>query len=163
MKYRILPIEEKYIEGYSAAVDQVAREKLYLAFLEGPPLAASRDFVLENLQKNMPHFVALMDDSVVGWCDISSFDRPVFAHAGILGMGIIAPHRDKGIGKALMNKTLEKARAIGLTRIELEVREENDRAIKLYEKCGFAVEGIKRNATCIDGKYSNDLIMALLF
>jgi RimJ/RimL family protein N-acetyltransferase len=42
------------------------------------------------------------------------------------------------------------------------VREENRRAIALYEKVGFVVEGLKRKSTRIDGTYSNDLCMALL-
>lgn len=163
MEYRVVPIEEKHIEGFCAAVDQVARERMYLAFLEGPPLTMSKVFVHEQLQKDMPHFVALIEDSVVGWCDISPFNRPVFAHAGVLGMGVIAQYRGHGIGKALIHDALEKAKAIGLTRIELDVREENHRAIKFYEKYGFKFKGLKRNATRIDGQYSNDLIMALLF
>lgn len=35
--YSIIPITEQYIEGFRSAVDSVAREKKYLAFLEAPP------------------------------------------------------------------------------------------------------------------------------
>jgi energy-coupling factor transporter transmembrane protein EcfT len=36
--YQILPITEEHIKSFRAAVDSVAREHKYLAFLEGPPL-----------------------------------------------------------------------------------------------------------------------------
>lgn len=78
-------------------------------------------------------------------------------------MGVIAEYRGHGIGNALMQATLDKAQTQGLTRIELDVREENHRAIKLYEKFGFKIEGLKKNATRMNDKYSNDYIIALIF
>ncbi len=78
-------------------------------------------------------------------------------------MGVLASHRSQGIGKALIGVALEKARNIGLTRVELTVREENIRAKALYEKFGFFVEGIHRNAVKIGEKYENHLSMAVLF
>ena len=62
-----------------------------------------------------------------------------------------------------MHSALELAKAKGLTRVELTARENNTRAIALYKQFGFVVEGLKRNATCIDGVYENDVIMGLLF
>jgi RimJ/RimL family protein N-acetyltransferase len=162
MSWSVAPIAEEHIEGYWSAVDSVAREREYLAFVEGPPLEASRAFVLRNLRENRPHFVALHEGSVVGWCDIASLDRPVFAHSGVLGMGVVAAHRGRGIGGALIRAALGKAAATGLTRIELTVREPNLRARALYEKLGFAVEGVKRDAVRIDGRRENLVCMALL-
>lgn len=85
--YEIVPITEEHIENFRAAVGSVAREHKYLAFLDEPSLEMSRAFVLENLQGNWPHFVAISDGKVIGWCDITSLHRPVFAHSGALGIG----------------------------------------------------------------------------
>ena len=163
MTYEIIPIEEKYIESFWHAFGSVAREGLYLASLDAPPLEKTKTYMLERLKTNLPYFVALVDDKVVGWCDISSLNRPVFAHSGSLGMGIIAEYRGQGIGKKLMQIALEKAKEIGLTRVELGLREENTRAIEMYKKFGFVIEGIKRNACKVGDIYSNDLVMGLLF
>jgi ribosomal protein S18 acetylase RimI-like enzyme len=162
-KYQIMPITEKYIEGFREAVGSVAKERKYLAFLEAPTLEMTRDFVLENLRDGWPHIVAVIEDQVIGWCDITSLHRPVFAHSGVLGIGVLAEFRGQGIGEALMRAAIEKARARGLTRIELTVREHNKPAIALYEKLGFQVEGLHRNAVCIDSKYESHISMALLF
>lgn len=75
----------------------------------------------------------------------------------------MAQYRGKGLGKALIDKALKEAKRKGLTRIELTVRENNKPAISLYEKFGFFIEGIQRNAVCIEGKYENHVLMALLF
>jgi len=160
--YQIIPITEQHIEGFRAAVDSVSREHKYLTFLEAPPLEMAREFVLENLQGNWPHFVAISDDKVIGWCDITSLHRPVFKHVGSLGIGVISVYRGQGVGEALMCTALAKAKEIGLSRIELSVRENNKRAIALYKKFGFEVEGLHRNAVCIDGQYENHISMALL-
>ena len=164
MNYEIVPITEGHIDGFWSAVNSVARERKYLAFLEGPPIQTTRDFVLENIRGNWPHLIAISDAAkIMGWCDITALNRPVFAHIGSLGIGVLAPYRGHGIGRALMDAALQKARLKGLTRIELTVRENNTPAIALYEKFGFEKEGTHKNAVCIDGKYENHVFMALLY
>ena len=162
MHFHIVPIEEKHIEGYWHALDSVARERKYLAFIEGPPIHTTRSFVLGNIKDEWPHVVAISEEKIIGWCDITPLDRPVFAHIGSLGMGVLASYRGHGVGEALIKTTLLKAETKKLTRIELTVRENNKPAIALYEKFGFVAEGIHRNGICIDGKYENHIFMALL-
>lgn len=163
MNYEIIPIQEIHIPGFWSALDSVARERHYLAFLEGPPIQLTTDFVLDQIHNDWPQFVAIHEGVVIGWCDISPLDRPVFAHIGSLGMGLLAPYRAKGIGTALIRAALQKAKLKGLTRIELTVREQNKSAIALYEKFGFVVEGIHRKAVYIDGQYEHHVFMALLW
>lgn len=164
MAYDIRPIAEDHIAGFHAALDDVAREKKYLAFLEAPPLDKTAAFIRNNIKEDHPQFVALAEGKVVGWCDvIPAKDRPIHAHTGVLGIGILPAHRGKGVGRALMTATIDKARAKGLTRIELTVREKNLNAIALYKRIGFETEGLKKNAVRIDGVYENIYLMALLF
>ena len=89
--------------------------------------------------------MAIKDNQVIGWCDITALDRPVFSHIGSLGIGILAPYRDQGLGKKLLEAALEKASLKGLTRIELTVREKNHRAIALYKQFGLADPTSYRN------------------
>lgn len=161
--FSIVPITEEHISGYRSAVDSVARERKYLAFLEAPSLEMSRAFVLENIREGWPHFVAIVDWIIVGWCDISSEHRPVLAHCGSLGIGVVNGHRGKGIGEALMRAALQKAKDKGLTRIGLTARENNSNAIALYRKLGFVIEGLHHNAIRIDIQYENQISKGLLF
>jgi RimJ/RimL family protein N-acetyltransferase len=163
MEVRIVPIAEEHIEGFRNVLDTVARERRYLGFLEAPSLEEARGFVMRNIGKGYPQCVALLDARVVGWCDVLPFERPTLAHGGVLGIGLAPEHRGRGIGKALLAATLEHARAAGLTRIELTVREDNKRAIALYAKLGFVHEGVKRKGVRLDGEYHNLVSMGLLF
>jgi RimJ/RimL family protein N-acetyltransferase len=161
--YKIVPIAEEHISGFRAAVDFVARERKYLAHLEAPPLEETKRYILRNIEHGYPHFVVLSAATVVGWCDVlPNRSRVIYSHSGTLGIGLLPEYRGKGIGRQLMRRTIDAAFAFGLTRIELTVREANANAIALYKSLGFEIEGLHRNAVCIEGQYENLHSMALL-
>jgi ribosomal protein S18 acetylase RimI-like enzyme len=56
----------------------------------------------------------------------------------IQNLGITPEHRGRGLGTVLMLKALEGFRASGLRRAFLEVTAQNDGAVKLYRRMGFA-------------------------
>jgi ribosomal protein S18 acetylase RimI-like enzyme len=160
----IVPIAEHHIDGFHRALDIVARERRYLAFLEAPPIAATRTFVLDNIKRGHPQFVALSAGEVVGWCDVTpASSRPIHAHRGVLGIALLQQFRGKGIGTKLIRSSLVAARAFGLHRVELTVREDNSSAIELYKKVGFEIEGVQRDAVLVDGVYENVVCMAVMF
>jgi ribosomal protein S18 acetylase RimI-like enzyme len=163
MTCQIAPIAKEHIPVFRAGVDVVARERKYLAFLEAPPLEDVTRFVLDNIEHGSPQFVVLSADTVVGWCDvIPNRSRVIYSHCGTLGIGLLPEFRGKGIGRKLMRRTIGAAFPFGLTRIELTVRENNVNAIALYKSLGFEIEGLHRNAVCIEGQYENLYSMALL-
>jgi RimJ/RimL family protein N-acetyltransferase len=140
----IVPIRKAHIASFRERLDAVSRERRYLAFLEARPSPAIRRFVSGNIRAGNPQFVALKEGRVVGWCDICRMDRPVYRHVGILGMGNLKEFRGQGLGRRLILATLERARGIGIERVELTVYASNKRAIRLYKSAGFVREGIKR-------------------
>ncbi|OQP87668.1 GNAT family N-acetyltransferase [Rhizobium rhizosphaerae] len=158
----IEPIREDHVEGFHKALDMVARERLYLTFLEAPPLESTRAFVRDNIASGHPQMVALAQGQVVGWCDIRRVDRPTRAHCGILGMGILPGFRDRGLGRRLILRTIAAGWEAGLSRIELECHHDNPRAAALYRKVGFREEGLARKAILIDGRFIDAIQMALL-
>ena len=149
--------------AFRRVVGSVAREGRYLAMLRAFPLPQVKAFIADSVRKGRPHFVALAGKKVVGWCDIVEKPRALLAHSGVLGMGLLPPYRGRGIGAALMERALADAKAKGFTRIELTVRADNERAKRLYEKFGFAVEGLCRRHMRVRGKYYDSYLMAVLF
>ena len=51
---------------------------------------------------------------------------------------------------------------LNLHRIELFVHDFNDRAIRTYKRIGFVEEGRKREALYLDGRYHDELLLAIL-
>ena len=159
----IVLITQDHIESFHRALDFVARERRYLSFLEAPPLPSVRAFVLDNISHGYPQLVAVSAGQVVGWCDVVPKPRPIDAHVGVLGMGLLPEFRGQGLGDRLIRQTLAAARAFGLSRVELSVRESNAGAITLYNRVGFEIEGLQRSATRVEGVYENVVLMAILF
>lgn len=162
MRYNVVPIEERHVVEFHQALDRVAREKKYLAFLEAPPIERTREFVLANIKGRNPQFVAEVEGRVVGWCDVIRNSGQSRQHSGVLGVALLPEYRGQKIGRELMRRTIEEAWSEGFTRIELTVRESNANAIALYRSLGFETEGIRRNGSRIDGNYENLVAMSLL-
>jgi hypothetical protein len=40
--------------------------------VKAPPIESTREFIQGNIRDNIPQFVVLDGERVVGWCDISS-------------------------------------------------------------------------------------------
>jgi ribosomal protein S18 acetylase RimI-like enzyme len=159
----IVQIGQGHIDSFHRTLDSVARERQYLSFLEAPPIETTRAFVLGNIKRGHPQFVALSADEVVGWCDVIPLERPILAQRGVLGMGLLPQFRRRRIGTKLIQSALAAARAFGLHRVELTVREHNTSAIELYKKTGFAIEGVQRDAVLVDGAYESVVCMARVF
>jgi RimJ/RimL family protein N-acetyltransferase len=161
---RIVRSAELHIPGLRAALDEVAKERRYLAFLAAPPLTAVREFSRALLGGAGVQMVAVTEDErVVGWCDIVRVPMEGFNHTGRLGMGLLAPYRGQGIGQPLAEAAIAAASEAGMTRIELEVMASNANAIRLYQRLGFVHEGVKRRARHLDGVWDDHVLMALLW
>ena len=155
---------ECYIESFNRAVDAVARERRYIAFVEGPTLSQTAAFVRHVLDGNGVQQLAVATGNVVvGWCDIVWNQQEGFRHVGRLGMALLSQYRGRGLGRRLAHVTLQAARESGIERVELDVFTSNTPAISLYKSLGFVEEGIKRHARKLDGRYDDNLFMALLF
>lgn len=160
--YTVEAITPAHIASFSEAIDRVARERHYLAFLEAPPLAETERFVRDNIAQLNPQFVVVSEGRVVGWCDVvRNLSRPVYAHCGMLGIGLLPEFRHRGLGRELMQTTIDAAWRSDFLRIELTVRQDNRNAVALYKRMGFAVEGVHWDAVRIDGRGFPLLSMAL--
>jgi len=149
-------------ESFRAAVDVVARERKYIAFLEAPPIEQVRAFVKRNVENGYPQIVALVDDTVVGWCNVPPASRAVSAHVGDLFMGLLPEWRGRGLGERLLHDAISASDRFGFLRVELGVFATNAAAVALYRKVGFVEEGTKRLAILIDGAHHDEIIMARL-
>jgi putative acetyltransferase len=84
-------------------------------------------------------------------------------HAMMLGICVAKAAQGKGIGNALMQALVDYAdNWAGVLRIELTVYPDNARAIALYEKFGFEIEGTHRGYALRDGVYVDAYAMARL-
>jgi putative acetyltransferase len=84
-------------------------------------------------------------------------------HAATLGMGVREAWQGRGIGRAILTALVDTAdNWLDLRRLELTVYTDNARAIALYERFGFAREGVMRAYAYRGGTYVDALLMARL-
>jgi RimJ/RimL family protein N-acetyltransferase len=79
-----------------------------------------------------------------------------------IDVGILASNCGRGLGERFFIELEDWAKAQGIRRIELFVRESNQRARRLYEKRGFEIEGVRRGSLRIGNEYFNEVWMAKL-
>ena len=81
-------------------------------------------------------------------------------HVGSLGMSVASRYQGRGVGSQLMAHLMRVAEERALPRVELGVYHDNARAVRLYERAGFVVEGRQRMFALRDGTFVDDLHMA---
>lgn len=115
-----------------------------------------------NIQ-NVTAVVAFYIDKIVGHAQIFKFPHPRRKGTAELATYIHQDFQNVGLGTALLSRLIEIAKDEGLHRIGLYVVADNKRAIHLYQKFGFKIEGVMKDAYFgEDGKYHDMLVMGLL-
>lgn len=107
-------------------------------------------------------FVAEADGELAGYLGATAGAMRRNRHAASFAMGVLERFSRRGIGMALLDALDEWARARRLHRVELTVISQNTRAIRLYERAGFVMEGTRRDALRIDGRFVDERWMSKL-
>jgi RimJ/RimL family protein N-acetyltransferase len=62
----------------------------------------------------------------------------------------------------MLSEVIDWSERTELKRIELTVHTTNLRALGLYLRAGFQVEGVRRNSLRVDGEFVNEYLMSRL-
>ena len=110
------------------------------------------------------HLVAQREQVVIASAGLFSVGTSVRRrHAMGFGITVSRDWQGKGLGDLLTAAIVQYAdRWLGLLRIELTVNADNARAIALYRRHGFEIEGTHRAYALRDGVYVDVLAMARL-
>ncbi|MBQ7602248.1 MAG: ribosomal protein S18-alanine N-acetyltransferase [Lachnospiraceae bacterium] len=73
-----------------------------------------------------------------------SVSTVVLDEGSLDNLAVTAAKRGHGYGRILLQNALKDAQNGGIKRFFLEVRESNERAVRLYEKAGFTRIGVRK-------------------
>lgn len=164
MDFLIRPIEV----GDGKGINELRRMPGVFENILGIPserVKRNEDFIM-NMDSNHHQLVAVTktqncEDIIIGTVGLTVNPNPRTRHSGSIGIMIHKDYQNMGVGTALMQAIIDIAdNWLMLIRVELGVFEDNERAIRLYEKFGFEREGLKRLAAIRKGKYENEYLMA---
>jgi len=158
---RTRPATADDAETFAAVVAAVAEEGRWIATEPPVDVAARAALVREWLQRGDGLLLLEDDDGRVVGC--LGLHRRGAEGVASLGMCIVAEARGRGGGRALVDAAMAWLADSDMHKVELEVWPDNERAIGLYERYGFEVEGLRRDhyRRC-DGSLRSALIMARL-
>ncbi|MDG5471463.1 GNAT family N-acetyltransferase [Jeotgalibacillus sp. ET6] len=104
--------------------------------------------------------VAVVQEEIVGYSRCEGNELKRFAHKVEFGVGVLKDYWGLGIGKNLLAESIHWADLNGVIKFTLNVMESNEKAISLYKKFGFQVEGILKNDKLLDdGEFRNTIVM----
>jgi len=107
-----------------------------------------------NKKQTTKMFVAKVDGLIVGSCNIKGHEKEKTKHNVDLGISVLKEFWNKGLGRLLLEHTINYARITQVIKnIYLEVREDNLDAIRLYEKLGFKFIAKMPDKIFCEGKY----------
>jgi L-amino acid N-acyltransferase YncA len=109
-----------------------------------PKTPAQRlEWLREHSTEPRPAIVAVEGGRVLGWASLSAWStRCAYARAAENSVYVHQDHRGRGVGRALMEELLRRARAAGLGVILARVVEGNPASLTLHEKMGFQTVGV---------------------
>ena len=130
-----------------------------------------RDSSVQDLARELagvarsPNSVILLAevaDQLAGYLELTGGSFRRSRATAYLVIGVLARAAGLGIGTGLLQHAKEWATAHGLHRLELSVMAHNTRAIRLYERMGFSVEGRRCECLLVDGQFIDELTMAVI-
>jgi RimJ/RimL family protein N-acetyltransferase len=102
-------------------------------------------------------------DGIVGQCTLEGGGLRRTRHVAALEVMVAPAARGHGLGRALVQRALDEARANPLlAKVCLAVFDDNEAALALYRRLGFTEEGRRpRHYVEPDGRLRGDVLMAL--
>lgn len=100
---------------------------------------AEQDYIKRiNSMDNSKNVLIIIEDEIVGIASITSVQKERMKHNGTLGISLRKKYWGIGLGSDIMAYLINWAKSNKITKkINLLVREDNIRGVKLYEKFGF--------------------------
>lgn len=154
-------------KALAALLEQVRSETTFLTADSNVEMTPSDLAIVLDRQLEVENGICLLakiDTAVVGVLNVSASTHDWDRHIGDVFIAVAKPYWGYGLGSFLMEALIDWAEQTPLiVRLELTVQTQNVRAISLYQKFGFAIEGTKKCAVRMpDGQFLDVYIMSRL-
>jgi phosphinothricin acetyltransferase len=104
--------------------------------------------------------VAELDGEVVGWVALSPVSERC-CYSGVVEDSVYVAEsaRGRGVAAALLQALVERTEAAGIWTIQTGIFPENETSVRLHERCGFRVVGVRERLGQLDGKWRDVVLM----
>ena len=120
------------------------------------PSPWSKENFFSSYEVGHKSLVCRIDNIIVGFIIFSVIKKEIH----LLNIAVHTRHQKKGIGGLLMETMLKQASVMGVSKVYLEVRSKNEKAILFYKKYNFIKDAVRVNY--YTGKNSDDAVLMSL-
>ena len=147
-------------------IEAVSRESDFLTFAPGEfalSVVAEAEVLRQYAEaSNQLYLLGLVEDAIAAVTILSASTRARIRHCGELAMSVRRRYWGQGIGSLMLDTLITWARATRIiTKIDLRVRADNQRAIRLYQRKGFRLEGTLRREMRVGEEYFDNHCLGL--
>ena len=104
--------------------------------------------------------VLIENDIVLGWAAITPVSgRCVYEGVGEVSVYVAANAQGRGLGKALLQELIKQSEAAGFWTLTAGIFPENQGSLKIHEKAGFKVLGIRERIGKMNGKWRDTVLL----
>lgn len=151
---------EKIVEFFN----MIGGETSFMSFEKDEyPLSAKEQAELIRSfegDKTNTMLLAMDGDEIAGLSTITSSHKIKSRHIAELGIVVAKKYHGNGIGASLIHQVTDWVKGNGITtKMRLDVRADNLKAVQMYLKMGFVVEGHIKHSTLLNGIYYDDYVM----
>ena len=162
----IREVRESDAEGFLELCSRLDEETQFMLLEPGERLTTGEE-QLERIRHllsrdNQTVLVAEHGDRLVGYLEALGGEYKRDRHSAHIVAGILREFAGRGIGTQLFDEVQDWARRRSIHRLELTVMAHNSRAIGLYRKMGFEIEGTRRDSLFVNDRYVDEFYMAKL-
>ena len=162
----IRPIQVADAAAFAALLEQLDHESRFLMFEPGERNTSATHWqsLIEAMLAGDEStiFVAEHEGELVGFLRARGETLHRVRHTALIGLAIRQSYVGQGMGTRLFAAVEEWARTRNLHRLHLTVMTHNHRAVALYQKMGFVIEGLHKATMWVDGQYVDEFTMAKL-
>jgi len=155
VKYREIKCEQGIIFG--VFIDDMCDSKFISEYIFNPLIQKNIETIINNGDSC---YIAVDENKIVGFIIAVREKFIRTQHVATIVIGILEEYCGKGIGSLLFQNVINWANENKVKRLELTVIAENQRAMNLYKKVGFKLEGTREKSIFKDGKYYDELYMS---
>lgn len=158
----IRPLRLIEIQTFTTLRSDIDKESEYLIAKNGErKQGVISALAVSMIHRNRNHlFIAWDNNKAVGYLSLVFAKFKKYRGNAYLVIALRTEYRNQGIGSRLMDTAEEFAKTNNKHRMELEVFAKNVKAIELYKRRGYVIEGVKKNAVEDESGFDDVVIMA---
>lgn len=104
--------------------------------------------------------VACVDEEVVGWVALSPVStREAYKGVAEVSIYVDGKHQGKGIGSLLMSTLIQMSEEEGFWTLQANIFPTNIESLKLHEKFGFKIVGVRNKIAKLDGVWKDIVLL----